>query len=104
MGRRPRASGRRKDGSEFPVDISLASVETDDGPVVMTFVRDITERKRRTQHDQEVATRRELLCHLVAAGEAERRRIASDIHDDSIQAITAAGIRVQMLRRTLGNA
>ncbi len=96
-------TGRRKDGSEFPVDISLAGIETDDGPVVMTFVRDITERKRRTQLEQEVATRRELLSHLVAAGEAERRRIASDIHDDSIQAITAAAIRVQMLRRTLGN-
>lgn len=95
---------RRKDASEFPVDISLASVETDDGPVVMAFIRDITERKRRTQLEQEVATRRELLSHLVAAGEAERRRIASDIHDDSIQAITAAGMRVQMLRRTLGNA
>jgi signal transduction histidine kinase len=95
-------AGRRKDGSEFPVDISLATVETDDGPLVVTFIRDVTERTRRAQVEQEIAMRRKLLSHLVAAGEGERRRIAGDIHDDVIQAITAAGIRVQMLRRTLG--
>jgi signal transduction histidine kinase len=42
-----------------------------------------------------------LLEHLVSAGEEERQRIASDIHDDSIQAMTAAGIRLQMLRAEL---
>jgi formate hydrogenlyase transcriptional activator len=32
----------RKDGSEFPVDIMLKPVETTFGPVVLSFVRDIT--------------------------------------------------------------
>lgn len=36
--------GRRKDGCEFPADISLASVETDDGRLTVTAVRDMTER------------------------------------------------------------
>jgi signal transduction histidine kinase len=44
---------------------------------------------------------RALLAHLVRAGEEERGRIALGIHDDSIQAITAAGMRLQILRRTL---
>ena len=35
------------------------------------------------------------------AGEEERGRIAEGIHDDSIQAITAAGMRLQILRRSL---
>ncbi|WP_199848230.1 sensor histidine kinase, partial [Streptomyces dysideae] len=33
--------------------------------------------------------------------EEERRRIAADIHDDTIQVITAAGLRLQQLRRRL---
>lgn len=37
---------RRKDGSEFPVDVMLSSVQTDEGSLVLAVVRDITERKR----------------------------------------------------------
>jgi PAS domain S-box-containing protein len=35
----------RKDGSEFPVDIMLKPVETASGPVVLSFVRDVTEQR-----------------------------------------------------------
>jgi signal transduction histidine kinase len=45
--------------------------------------------------------RYELLNQFVAAGEQERRRLAEGIHDDSIQAMAALGMRLQMLRRTL---
>jgi signal transduction histidine kinase len=47
------------------------------------------------------AERYELLAQFVAAGEQERRRLAEGIHDDSIQAMAALGMRLQMLRRTL---
>ena len=46
-------------------------------------------------------TRHELVVEFVGAGEHERRRIAEDIHDDSIQVIAAMGMRLQLLRRTL---
>ncbi len=39
-------AGRRKDGTEFPVEISLSFVETEGGVLAMGFVTDITERKR----------------------------------------------------------
>lgn len=38
--------GRRKDGTEFPVDITLGPVETEEGRVVMSLIRDLSEIKQ----------------------------------------------------------
>jgi len=39
-------AGRRKDGTEFPVEISLSYVETTEGMFAIAFVNDISDRKR----------------------------------------------------------
>ncbi len=49
MGQGRDLRARRKDGTEFPVEIGLNPIETGEGPVVLCAVVDISERKRAEQ-------------------------------------------------------
>jgi len=66
---------------------------------------DVTDRWLFEQAERRAADQqRALLAQLFAVEEAERRRIAEDLHDDSIQVLAAVNIRVESLRRRLADA
>jgi PAS domain S-box-containing protein len=83
--------GRRKDGVRFPVDFRTTPLKTAHGAVGLVAARDLTDR----WHAEE---------RILRALELERKRIADDIHDDSLQAVTAASLRLQLLRLSLHDA
>jgi PAS domain S-box-containing protein len=86
----------RKDGTRFWANVVITALFDDTGELrgFGKVTRDMTERRNA---EQALVERRQLLSHLVEAQELERRRIAWDVHDDSIQAMVAVGMRLQLL-------
>jgi len=109
LGQRVELSGLRRDGSVFPAELTvtvLAGART-----FSAFVRDLTDRHEaeaglRASLDalrRSESERRLLVQQLVRASEEERARLAGDVHDDSVQAMTAVGMRLETLKRRLAD-
>jgi PAS domain S-box-containing protein len=102
-------TGTHKDGTGFPVDVGLNALRNDDRRLLVASIRDLSEQRRYERVlEQSFHVLKDndrdhqlLLDHLVRAQEEERMRIAAGIHDDTLQAITAASLRLQQLRRRL---
>jgi PAS domain S-box-containing protein len=81
-------TGRRKDGSTFPMDLAVSEVDLGNRTIFTGIVRDISERRR-------------LEKEILNVSEQERRRIGQDLHDGLGQMLTGIGLLSQDVARRL---
>ena len=87
IGRSHEISGRRKDGSIFPIQLSVNSVEGRD--LFVGVARDMTEHKA-------------LQKEIIDVAMLEQRRIGQELHDGTQQELTGLGLLAASLAESLG--
>jgi len=102
MGARLGLTGLRGDGEEFPIDASISQITHDGRELYTVILRDITERKKAEDAlERSYGELRELSAAMNEVREAERMRIARELHDELAQWLTALKMDVSWLASRL---
>ena len=86
----------RREGVYVPTEVSLARIDYGGAAYLFGVVRDITERK------QIEAVQRSFARRMLENLEAERQRVARELHDDVGQAVATVGVLLHTLAQTPG--
>ena len=92
LDRRLELTGMHKNGTEFPVELTITRISLPGPPMFTGYLRDITERKA---VEAELRASR---ARLVEIADIERRRIQRNLHDGAQQRITAVLLTLGRLR------
>jgi PAS domain S-box-containing protein len=92
LDRRLELKGLHKNGTEFPVELTITRIGLPGRPTFTGYLRDITDRKRAE------AELRASRARLVVVADAERRRIQRNIHDGAQQRLTSVLLSLGRLR------
>jgi PAS domain S-box-containing protein len=107
--RRVELVGSRGDSSQFPAEIGIVPLRTRRSTATVLTIRDITEAQRARfllersldLVESEGLDRRALIGRLIRAQQEERAWLAANIHDDTIQMISATSLSLPQLRLRL---
>ncbi len=98
-GRQP--VGRRRDGAEFPVEVSLSFIKTPHKQLAVAFITDVTDLRKAEAalaeknaalqaSEEQLQT---LTATLISTQEEERERVALELHDDLNQRLAALAMQ-----------
>ncbi len=94
-------AGLRRNGTEFPEEVTLSLVETREGTLGICFISDITERKRAEEILlQYQGQLRRLTGNLFAVQESGNRELARELHDGFSQQLAALGMEISALLKS----
>jgi PAS domain S-box-containing protein len=102
-------AARRKDGAEFPIEVSLSYIETENGIVAVSFITNITDRKlsetellaQATSLRENQENLRALAGQLLTAQEEATQRIARELHDVFGQKMALLSLRISEIETLL---